>query len=135
MKKASYCLLRSQLNPNHQLQFQLQRQFISAVMTKRFDPWISIFRSYEGQHHISCKILVFGAVCKKLLKTAPLGKHFIMIAYTLRRKLLRSARVLTLGFLFLGHMKVNTTYLVKFWCSELSARSCSKPHHQINISL
>ncbi len=86
MKKASYCLLRSQLNPNHQLQFQLQRQFISAVMTKRFDPWISIFRSYEGQHHISCKILVFGAVCKKLLKTAPLDKHFPMIAYTFRRK-------------------------------------------------
>ena len=36
---------------------------------------------------------------------------------------------LTFGFLYLGHIKVKTPFLTKFGCSELSVRSCSKPHH------
>ncbi len=49
-----------------------QGQLISLVMAKMFDLLIFIFRSYEGQKPISCKILVFRAVCKKLLETASL---------------------------------------------------------------
>ena len=44
-------------------------------MAKRFDPWILTFSSYEGQEPISCRILVFEAVSKKLLNTASLDTH------------------------------------------------------------
>ena len=47
-----------------------------AIYFARYDQkvqlWIFIFRSCEGQKHISCKILVFGAVCclSRFLQTA-----------------------------------------------------------------
>ncbi len=37
-------------------QSQPQGRFISPVMAKRFDPWIWIFRSYEGQKPIICPV-------------------------------------------------------------------------------
>ena len=36
------------------------------------------------------------------------------------------------GFWFFGHLDAKNSFLAKFWCSELFARSCSKPH-QINF--
>ncbi len=44
--------------------------FRPSIMAKSLEPWILIFRSSGCQKLISCKILVFGVVCKKLLKTA-----------------------------------------------------------------